>query len=185
MHEIFFPQKTLKLLRGQIQCKAEITLGFGQGCLGVNQAAGAELSLWILVPSSSGFCEAGRDDAFSWVPTELCRRLAGHPCLGTFHLPLWGLSVAWGQSMLWDLPGACSGMIGKKVVHHGITHWINFLLSPAWRDCPEKQLFIWALGRGFSQTEQLTALNTNWFRLMPPLVLFPSLLCLEVHFLMM
>lgn len=60
----FFPQQTLKLSRGQIQCKAEITLRFrrGCGCGRTRCRAGAKLSLWTLVPSHPGSSDLGKDD---------------------------------------------------------------------------------------------------------------------------
>lgn len=99
-----------------------------------NQVPGAKLSLWILVPSNSGFCELGKHDTclrhLSWVPTVFCRRLA--------RCPLWAPSPSgnfpWPRvQMPEDFPSMheqdrSSGIIGWD--HWPMTRrsqWINFL----------------------------------------------------------
>lgn len=89
--------------------------------LWANQVPGAKLSLWILVPSNSGFCELGKHDTclrhLSWVPTAFCRRLA--------RCPLWAPSPSgnfpwpWGQ-MPEDFPS-----MHEQDRSSGIMGWIT------------------------------------------------------------
>lgn len=73
-------------------------------------------------------------DTFSWALTKFCRRLAGPPptppprarrlppmfcCLGA----VGAAGLAW---------GLCRP--DQEFVHHGVTHWIKFFLSPSRRD---------------------------------------------------
>lgn len=134
----FFFQQTLKLSRGQIQCKAEITLSFRRGCCCGLTRCRAPSCLWISVPSQFGVCELGKHDT---CPRHLfmgSNCILQAPCwmsaLGTFHHSLQELSVARGR--IW--PGTCPSIHaqpGKEFRHHGVdrwpmTHrsqWINFL----------------------------------------------------------
>lgn len=80
----FFSQPTLKLSRGQIQCKAEITLCFRRGC-GCGrtrcQAPNCLSGVWCLpIWDSVSLAKITPvSDTFSRVPTKFCRCLPGHP----------------------------------------------------------------------------------------------------------
>lgn len=95
MHEFFFfffLQQTLELSRGQMQCRAEpcsaserVSLWAGSHC-GLTWCL-VPTCIWILVPSSSVFCELGKGDTrdlsmgSNWIRQP--PRLMSMP--GTFH----------------------------------------------------------------------------------------------------
>lgn len=191
----FLPANTQTLKRSDtVQGRNHAPLQAGMW-LWANQVSGAKLSLWSLVPSNSGFSELGKDDTclrpFHGFQLNSAGALldahAGHlppPAPGIFHC------LKDNRCYRICLVGAHPCVTRQEFRHHWVNHWpmssrsqwIHFLLCP-WLDCPEKQLFIWPLGRVPPKIKQLIAFNTSWClntSLDPP-VGFPCLISASWH----
>lgn len=130
--DFFSPANTQTLKRSDtVQGRHHARFGRGCGCGQSGHRAPSFSGFWCL--PCLGLVSLAKmapvPDTFSWTVTKFCRRLAEPPPGPAPSTDVLLPGSVGAAGLAW---GLCRP--GREFVHHGVTHWIKFLLSPSQRD---------------------------------------------------